>query len=217
MLVQFSFLANADLLAKDHFLKHASLYLINGHLYSSRPFTFNGDFNNSENVNFVSVGVAVPFRAKLQKIQFEAETDVAKFYGQKEYFEWNIFFVAKISSVYRSSIGLRFGSGFSFAEIIPPFEVKEKGGYLGKFFLDIPTLNAMYLYNKPLVYTSFQKERTVSNRMLSFWMLELDYSIHENLGIFVRLQQRSGTLGLYCRPEPVCGSGYIGTGLRTAF
>jgi hypothetical protein len=207
---------NTYLFAEAGFLKDMNLYLIGGHLYSSRPFTFHGNFTKIENTNFVSLGASVPFYARLRNIQFEAEADFVRFYGQKEYLSLNLFFVAKFLP-FHPSLAVRVGSGFSFSEIVPPYEVREKGAYLEKLFFDAPTVNALYLYNQSLVYTNFQKERVVSNRILSFWMIELDYSLDKKTGVFVRVQQRSGTLGLYCRPEPGCGSGYVGTGLRLGF
>lgn len=201
----------------DNPYKDINIYALNGYLYSKRPFTLNGNFNNLKEQNFFSIGLSIPFKTELRKIKFETELDLIQYKSSKDYFGINAFLVAKYLPSYNSNISFRLGIGFSYSNILPDVEIQNKGIYLNNNFLPIHYIYLFNLEEVPLFYNNIITERISTNNILSYWMFELDYStkiIYPGSGIFIRLQQRSGTFGLYCRPEPVCGSGYIGAGIR---
>lgn len=145
-----------------------------------------------------TIGVTRPLEYRIRWFDFLWEANVTKHFGEMKHWETNAFYIVKINRIYDSPISLSLGEGLSLASENPRLENKAKGYYLE---------------------TGLQKDAIESRALLNYMMVEVSSYLpfERKTEIFLRVHHRSGIFGLYCPPDPNCGSNFISYGFRTAF
>nr|WP_245918445.1 hypothetical protein [Leptospira ellinghausenii] len=145
-----------------------------------------------------TIGVSRPLDYRIRWFDFLWETNVTKHFGEMNHWETNAFYIVKINRIYDSPISLSLGEGMSLASENPRLENKAKGYYLE---------------------TGLQKDAIESRALLNYMMVEVSsyLPLERKTEVFLRIHHRSGIFGLYCPPDPNCGSNFVSYGFRTAF
>lgn len=145
-----------------------------------------------------TVGVTRPLDYRIRWFDFLWEANVTKHFGEMKHWETNAFYIVKINRIFDSPVSLSLGEGMSLASENPRLENKAKGYYLE---------------------SGLQKDAIESRALLNYMMVEVSTYLpfERKTEIFLRVHHRSGIFGLYCPPDPNCGSNFISYGLRTAF
>ncbi|MCZ8343130.1 MAG: hypothetical protein O9301_08875 [Leptospira sp.] len=143
-----------------------------------------------------TVGFNRPLDYKIRFIDFELEGNLTKHFGEMRHWEFNLFYVAKINRIQGSPFSFSLGEGLSQASENPKLENKAKG-----FYLD-----------------GYQSKSIESRATLNYLMVEFSSYLpfERKTEIFLRIHHRSGIFGLYCPPDPNCGSNFVSYGIRTA-
>lgn len=146
------------------------------------------------------IGVNYPLGYKLRFIDFEAEGLFVKHFGIMKHWEADTLMIARISNLFTLPMSIALGEGISIASQNPVLENKQKG-----FYLD----TMLYQFNA-----------IESRNFLNYVMVEADYRLWEaeyNPRIFIRIHHRSGVFGLFCPPDPACGSNFVTYGIKFAY
>ncbi|MCC5813398.1 MAG: hypothetical protein JJT78_01460 [Leptospira sp.] len=127
---------------------------------------------------------------------FEVEGNIAKHDGIMNHWELNALYIARINNLFTLPMSFAIGEGVSLASENPKLENKRKGFDWENF--------------------TFQTRTVQSRNILNFVMVELEFGKKESdwPRIFFRVHHRSGVFGLYCPPDPACGSNFITYGIR---
>ncbi|MDF3820730.1 hypothetical protein P3G55_12505 [Leptospira sp. 96542] len=143
-----------------------------------------------------TLGLYRPLDYKLRFIDFGFEGNITKHFGTMNHWEFNAFYIAKIDRIAGSPFGISIGEGLSLASENPKLENKAKGYYLD----------------------GLQKDAIESRALLNYLMVEVSSYLpfEHKTELFLRVHHRSGIFGLYCPPDPNCGSNFISYGFRTA-
>lgn len=143
-----------------------------------------------------SIGLSRPLDYRIRWFDFLWEANVTKHFGQMEHWEANAFYIVKIGRIFGSPFSASLGEGLSLASENPRLENKAKG-----FYLD-----------------GYQSQAIESRALLNYMMVELSsyLPLERKTEIFLRVHHRSGIFGLYCPPDPNCGSNFISYGFRTS-
>lgn len=154
---------------------------------------------------------------RLRFASFETEFDFAKHSGIMNHFEVGGVLMARTDRFFKS-FTFAFGEGISIASENPKLENRETG--IRIFGKDYDFLTGSYILQRlnffPLE-TEIQVDTIKSRNALNFIIFELDYLIpktDDSLKIFMRIHHRSGIFGLYCPPDPACGSNFISYGVK---
>lgn len=144
-----------------------------------------------------SLGVSRPLDYRIRWFDFLWEGNLTKHFGEMNHWEANGFYIVKIDRMYSSPISLSLGEGLSLASENPKLENKAKGYYLD----------------------GIQKDAIESRALLNYMMVEISSYLpfERKTELFLRVHHRSGIFGLYCPPDPNCGSNFVSYGLRTSF
>ncbi|MCG6159819.1 hypothetical protein LFX13_06135 [Leptospira bandrabouensis] len=144
-----------------------------------------------------TIGISRPFDYRIRWFDFLWEGNVTKHFGEMNHWEVNGFYIVKIERMYGSPFSLSLGEGLSLASENPKLENKAKGYYLD----------------------GLQKDAIESRALLNYMMVEFSSYLpfERKTEVFIRVHHRSGIFGLYCPPDPNCGSNFISYGLRTTF
>ncbi|WP_425270302.1 hypothetical protein [Leptospira bandrabouensis] len=144
-----------------------------------------------------TIGISRPFDYRIRWFDFLWEGNVTKHFGEMNHWEVNGFYIVKIERMYDSPFSLSLGEGLSLASENPKLENKAKGYYLD----------------------GLQKDAIESRALLNYMMVEFSSYLpfERKTEVFIRVHHRSGIFGLYCPPDPNCGSNFISYGLRTTF
>jgi hypothetical protein len=149
---------------------------------------------------------------------FEAEGQLGIHTGMMKHFEGNGLLIARIPHFLGSSFGLALGEGFSLASQNPQLENKAKGMRIGNSTLNpLETFLFLTHTNYPLALADIQFDPQSSRQFLNYMMFEAEYRIQNDEwspGVFLRIHHRSGVFGLYCPPDPACGSNYVTYGVK---
>lgn len=164
-----------------------------------------------------TIGIYFPLEANLRFFKFDTEIDLVKHSGRMNHYELNPFLIMKFGNWASFPFLISIGEGLSIASSVPTVESVPKGGYFLENRLNLREV--YYLFNQGVVlpYHKIQLRDRTSNSILNYSMLELAYKPPLDaieLFVFFRLHYRSGIGGLYCPPEPLCGSSYLSLGLR---
>ncbi|WP_342353391.1 hypothetical protein [Leptospira vanthielii] len=144
-----------------------------------------------------SLGLTRPLDYRIRWFDFLWEGNVTKHFGEMNHWEVNGFYIVKIDRMYGSPISLSLGEGLSLASENPKLENKTKGYYLD----------------------GLQKDAIESRALLNYMMVEISSYLpfERKTELFLRVHHRSGIFGLYCPPDPNCGSNFVSYGFRTSF
>ncbi|PJZ84401.1 hypothetical protein [Leptospira harrisiae] len=144
-----------------------------------------------------SLGISRPLDYRIRWFDFLWEGNVTKHFGEMNHWEVNGFYIVKIDRMYGSPFSLSLGEGLSLASENPKLENKAKGYYLD----------------------GLQKDAIESRTLLNYMMVEFSSYLpfERKTELFLRVHHRSGVFGLYCPPDPNCGSNFVSYGFRTAF
>lgn len=144
-----------------------------------------------------SLGISRPLDYRIRWFDFLWEGNVTKHFGEMNHWEVNGFYIVKIDRIYGSPISLSLGEGLSLASENPKLENKAKGYYLD----------------------GLQKDAIESRALLNYMMVEFSSYLpfERKTELFLRVHHRSGIFGLYCPPDPNCGSNFVSYGFRTSF
>lgn len=144
-----------------------------------------------------SLGISRPFDYRIRWFDFLWEGNVTKHFGEMNHWEVNGFYIVKIDRMYGSPFSLSLGEGLSLASENPKLENKAKGYYLD----------------------GLQKDAIESRALLNYMMVEFSSYLpfERKTEVFIRVHHRSGVFGLYCPPDPNCGSNFVSYGFRTTF
>ncbi|TGN17080.1 hypothetical protein [Leptospira idonii] len=142
------------------------------------------------------IGFSRPLDYRIRFIEFEAEGNVVKHFGSMNHWETNLFYIAKISNLGGTPFAISIGEGLSLASENPKLENTEK----------------------EIRWNGYQSKAMESRNLLNFLMVEMSYRLpmERKTDIFLRVHHRSGIFGLYCPPDPNCGSNFISYGFRTS-
>lgn len=145
-----------------------------------------------------SIGVSRPLDYRIRWFDFLWETNVTKHFGEMNHWEANSFYIVKINRIFDSPISFSLGEGMSLASENPKLENKAKGYYLE---------------------SGLQRDAIESRALLNYMMVEVSSYLpfERKTEIFLRVHHRSGIFGLYCPPDPNCGSNFVSYGFRTTF
>ncbi|WCL48405.1 hypothetical protein [Leptospira sp. GIMC2001] len=141
-------------------------------------------------------GISRPLNYKLRFLDFEVEANIGKHFGLMTHMEANALYIARINQPFDLPISFAIGEGLSLASENPKLENKDKGINLDDFSLQFNSIESRNLLNYLMV--EFEVGRPSSN-----WPRA-----------FIRIHHRSGIFGLYCKPDPACGSNFITYGFR---
>ncbi|PJZ47036.1 hypothetical protein [Leptospira brenneri] len=144
-----------------------------------------------------TVGISRPLDYRIRWFDFLWEGNVTKHFGEMNHWELNGFYIVKIDRMFDSPFSLSLGEGLSLASENPKLENKAKGYYLD----------------------GLQKDAIESRALLNYLMVEFSSYLpfERKTELFLRVHHRSGIFGLYCPPDPNCGSNFISYGFRTSF
>ncbi|MBM9548732.1 hypothetical protein JWG40_17025 [Leptospira sp. 201903074] len=144
-----------------------------------------------------SFGISRPLDYRIRWFDFLWEGNVTKHFGEMNHWEMNGFYIVKIDRMYGSPFSLSLGEGLSLASENPKLENKAKGYYLD----------------------GLQKDAIESRALLNYMMVEISSYLpfERKTELFLRVHHRSGIFGLYCPPDPNCGSNFVSYGFRTSF
>lgn len=176
----------------------------------------NTDYKNS----WISVlGVSQGLGSTLRIFDFEVEFNLVKHQGIMKHYEANGLLLARTGwNLFSHRMSFAFGEGFSLASENPKLENREKGFRI--LNRDFDFLTGAYILSQTKIYpfdTEIQIDSIRSRNILNFIMVELDYGfpqISHFPRIFVRIHHRSGVFGLYCPPDPACGSNFVSYGVK---
>lgn len=145
-----------------------------------------------------TIGVSRPLDYRIRWFDFLWETNITKHFNGMNHWETNTFYIVKMNRIYDSPISISLGEGLSLASENPKLENKAKGYYWE---------------------SGLQKDAIESRALLNYMMVEIStyLPIERKAELFLRIHHRSGVFGLYCPPDPNCGSNFVSYGLRTAF
>lgn len=167
------------------------------------------------------IGYSHPLHTNIRWITFETEAHLGIHSGAMKHVEANGFLIARTSPLFRIPFTLALGEGLSVASRNPDYENKPKGFRYGD--TTIPFAEAYLIQQSnpdfPLFLASLQLDRIESRRVLNYMMVEAEYrltAIAYSPALFMRVHHRSGVFGLYCPPDPACGSNYITYGIKWA-
>lgn len=150
------------------------------------------DYGNS----YIGVGgLSLPLSHKLFFINFEAEGHIAKHTGEMNHWELNGMYMARIPNLFGLPISIAIGEGLSYATENPKMENQKKG----------------------LTKNGWNFDRIESRQLLNYLAIELEYKLEDLPRVprlFVRIHHRSGVFGLFCGPDPACGSNYFTYGIK---
>lgn len=144
-----------------------------------------------------SLGISRPLDYRIRWFDFLWEGNVTKHFGEMNHWEMNGFYIVKINRMFDSPFSLSLGEGLSLASENPKLENKAKGYYLD----------------------GLQKDEIESRALLNYMMVEFSSYLpfERKTELFIRVHHRSGIFGLYCPPDPNCGSNFVSYGFRTSF
>ena len=164
------------------------------------------------------LGYNRPLYTRLRFATFETEFDFAKHSGIMNHFEAGGILIARSDKILGSNFSLAFGEGISIASENPKLENRKTGiRILGN---DYDFLTGAYILTRLNFFplgTEIQTDTIKSRNALNFIIFELDYQIpklNDSLKVFMRVHHRSGIFGLYCPPDPACGSNFISYGVK---
>lgn len=158
-----------------------------------------------------------PLGININFLKFEAEGQLTKHFGIMNHMEVNSLLVARVENLFFLPIGFAFGEGISIASKNPKLENKKKGIYFADYYFS--PIQSYYLLANGFypIGGSIQTESIRSKPILNYLMVEFDYAL-KNFQyyprVFLRIHHRSGVFGLYCPPDPACGSNYITYGIK---
>ncbi|NCN10347.1 MAG: hypothetical protein GW938_10930 [Leptospira sp.] len=137
-----------------------------------------------------------PLDYKWRFLDFEFESNLAKHDGLMHHWEWNNFYIAKISEVFQLPLSFSVGEGISLASQNPKLENKD-------------------VFFNPLTL-EFQRDRIESRNLLNYVMVEMEVGKRDwdFPRVFLRIHHRSGVFGFFCPPDPACGSNFVSYGIR---
>lgn len=165
------------------------------------------------------LGYSHPLNTNIRWIHFEAEAQLGIHSGAMKHIEANGFLIARTSPLFGQPFTLALGEGLSAASRNPDFENKSKGFRFGSTTI---RLAEAYVIQQnypdfPLWLASLQLDTIESRRILNYMMVEAQYrftGLPHSPALFLRIHHRSGVFGLYCPPDPACGSNYISYGMK---
>ncbi len=195
-------------------------YLLYGGPYSSTdllPIVLRAktDYKDS---NIAVFGASVPLETNIRFINFEAELNVGKHWGLMNHYETNGLVMARIPNLFGIPLSFAMGEGLSLASENPKLENQKKGFFFNDIYTDYFT-GSLLLANQPDLFliTKIQNDTIESRNLLNFISMELDYGFPKWESfprIFMRIHHRSGVFGLYCPPDPACGSNFVTYGFK---
>lgn len=159
------------------------------------PILFRQRVNYKKSDIFV-VGIARPLDFHFRNLLIELESNIGKHFGLMNHWEWNTFFIARLQSPFGLPMSLALGDGLSIASENPKLENKNSGWDLENF--------------------TYQTKSISSRNILNYLMVEFELGkpTYPFPSVFLRIHHRSGVFGLYCKPDPACGSNFITYGVR---
>jgi hypothetical protein len=185
---------------KDFFFKSSSSWDVSLYygLFTETdllPIVLRQDTNYKQSYIY-SASLSRPIDYKLRFLDLGFEANLTKHDGLMHHWETNIFYTAKLSEIFNSPISISIGEGMSFASENPKLENKDIG---------------INFYN-----LTIQKDPIQSSSLLNYAMVEIEFGkmSWEYPRIFLRIHHRSGVFGLYCPPDPACGSNFVSYGMR---
>ncbi|EHQ07065.1 hypothetical protein Lepil_2389 [Leptonema illini DSM 21528] len=167
------------------------------------------------------IGYSHPLNTNIRWIDFEAEAQLGIHSGGMKHIEANGFLIARTAPLFGLPFTLAIGEGLSAASRNPDYENKPKGFRFGETTFSFAEAYLIQRNNPdfPLLLASLQLDTIESRRLLNYMMVEAQYRITDaphSPAVFMRIHHRSGVFGLYCPPDPACGSNYISYGMKWA-
>lgn len=161
------------------------------------PILFQGDIR-WKNSQILVVGLSKPLDFRFRMFRFEVEGNIGKHFGLMNHWEANGLYIARIPNLFSLPFSFAIGNGLSLASQNPRLENKPTGFHWDPFH--------------------YQHNAQESRNILNYLMVELEWGRRDSEipRIFIRIHHRSGIFGLYCKPDPACGSNFITIGARTA-
>ncbi len=160
------------------------------------PISLQGDIAYKK--SFISaIGINKETGWNYKSVRFEYEGILAKHSGMMKHGEINGALIGRVPNLLGLPMSFGFGEGLSWASQNPLLENLNKG-------LDL-SRNTISDYD------------IESRRLLNFLIIEMDYgipSIARNPRVFVRIHHRSGIWGVFCPPDPPCGSNFLTYGVK---
>ncbi|MCB1157738.1 MAG: hypothetical protein H7A25_16210 [Leptospiraceae bacterium] len=164
------------------------------------------------------LGLNYGLSSNIRFFDFEAEGQLVKHSGLMNHLEMNVFLLARWSNLFRLPVSIAFGEGISLASKNPLLENKKKGIYIyGNYFDWYEASFISHQFGSLPFNTEFQLDSIRSSQVLNYLMVELDFAfefLEYYPRIFMRIHHRSGVFGLYCKPDPACGSNFISYGVK---
>lgn len=158
-----------------------------------------------------------PLGTHLRSLEFEAEGQVGLHSGAMRHREANGLLVARLP-VAGGPVSLALGEGVSVASANPSLENREKGMRIGENSFDVYESYAlMQQPGFPWALATVQANSTESRPVLNYIMVEAELRLNSaawSPGFFMRVHHRSGVFGLYCPPDPACGSNFVTYGVK---
>lgn len=158
-----------------------------------------------------------PLNTHLRSLAFEAEGQVGLHGGIMKHSEANGLLVARLPFG-EAPFSLALGEGISVASANPALENKQKGLVIGDTSFNL--YESYYLVqqpNFPLYLAAIQANPQESRPILNYLMVEAEMRFSASAwspGVFMRVHHRSGVFGLYCPPDPACGSNFVTYGVK---
>jgi hypothetical protein len=204
ILIASLFLVSTNLVAEEK--KHRYFYkpdsqwdvFIYGGRYSETdllPILLRGktDYRKSD---ILVIGASKPLDYRFRFFDFEVEANVGKHFGIMRHWEANGLYIARVNNLFSLPLSFAIGEGLSLASSNPKLENKPKGLDLENFTIQVNS-----------------RESSV---LLNYLMVELEAGEKDSdwPRVFFRIHHRSGIFGLYCKPDPACGSNFVTYGIR---
>ena len=176
---------------------------------------------NYDNSYITVLGYSYPLGTNIRWVNFEVEGQVGFHSGAMKHVEVNGFLTARTPPLFGLPFTLALGDGLSLASRNPDFENKAKGFYLDPIYLSFSDVYMVQMQNPdfPIYWFSMQLDKIESRHLLNYMMVEAEWrfvSVPFQPAVFMRVHHRSGVFGLYCPPDPACGSNYISYGVKFA-
>jgi hypothetical protein len=146
------------------------------------------------------VGVNSPLNYKIRFIEFEAEGLLTKHFGKMNHWEIDTLLIARVNHLFYLPMSFAFGEGVSLVSQNPSMENKPKG----------------IEWRSGLI----QFDEIRSRNFLNYLMVEMDYRVVDtpsNPRVLLRIHHRSGIFGVFCPPNPACGSNFVSYGIKFAY
>lgn len=159
------------------------------------PIMLRGKTDYRQSDLFV-IGASKPLDYQFRFFDFEVEVNIGKHFGIMRHWEANALYIARVNNLFSLPLSFAIGEGLSLASRNPKLENIEKGLNLDNF--------------------TIQTNSRESSALLNYLMVELEAGRKESdwPRVFFRIHHRSGIFGLYCKPDPACGSNFVTYGIR---